>query len=38
MKQLKAGAKQGFRVSRSIAHMEWALEDLPGVEERFLWL
>lgn len=30
---LKDGAKHGFRVSRSIAQMEWALEDLPGVED-----
>ncbi len=30
---LKDGARQGFRVSRSIGHMEWALEDLPGVED-----
>jgi hypothetical protein len=30
---LKDGAKQGFRVSRSIGHMEWALENLPGVED-----
>lgn len=28
---LKEGAQQGFRFSRSIGHMEWALEDWPGV-------
>jgi MEDS: MEthanogen/methylotroph, DcmR Sensory domain len=32
-KELQDGARQGFRVSRSIAHMEWALEDRPGVED-----
>lgn len=30
---LKDGARQGYRVSRSIGHMEWALENLPGVED-----
>ena len=32
-KELKAGAKQGFRRSRSIAHMKWSLDDRPGVED-----
>lgn len=31
--ELKLGAKRGFRVSRSIGNMEWALQDLPGVED-----
>lgn len=31
--QLKEGARQGFRLSRSIGHMGWALEDRPGVED-----
>jgi hypothetical protein len=30
---LKEGARQGFPLSRSIGHMEWALEDRPGVED-----
>lgn len=30
--QLKDGLSQGFRLSRAIGHMEWALEDWPGVE------
>lgn len=31
--ELKNGAKQGFPLSRSIGHMEWALEEPPGVED-----
>jgi hypothetical protein len=31
--ELKLGAKRGFGVSRSIANMEWALQDLPGVDD-----
>lgn len=31
--ELKEGARQGFRLSRSIGHMEWALQDRPGVED-----
>jgi hypothetical protein len=31
--ELKRRAARGFGVSRSIANMEWALEDLPGVED-----
>jgi hypothetical protein len=31
--ELQAGVRQGFRVSRSIGHMEWALQDRPGVED-----
>lgn len=31
--ELKDGAKQGFPLSRSIGHMEWAVEDWPGVED-----
>ena len=30
---LEDGVRQGFRLSRSIGHMEWAVEDLPGVED-----
>lgn len=30
---LKDGAQRGFRLSRSIGHMEWALDDWPGVED-----
>lgn len=30
--QLKDGPRQGFRLSRAIGYMEWALEDLSGVE------
>jgi len=30
---LEDGTRQGFRLSRSIGHMEWALEGLPGVED-----
>jgi hypothetical protein len=28
---LKKGRTQGFRLTRLIAEMEWALTDLPGV-------
>jgi hypothetical protein len=31
--ELQDGARQGFRLSRSIGHMEWALEDRPGVQD-----
>jgi hypothetical protein len=31
--QLKDGPRQGFRLSRAIGHMGWALEDRPGVED-----
>jgi DcmR-like sensory protein len=31
--ELKLGVTQGFGVSRAIGHMEWALEDRPGVED-----
>ena len=31
--ELKFGATHGFTVSRSIGHMEWALEEPPGVED-----
>lgn len=31
--ELKLGAMRGFGVSRSIGNMEWALEDLPGVDD-----
>jgi hypothetical protein len=31
--ELRLGAMRGFRVSRSIGNMEWALEDLPGVDD-----
>ena len=36
--QLKDGPRQGFRLSRAIGHMEWALEDRPGVEDLVLQL
>ena len=31
--ELKLGAARGFRVSRSIGNMGWAVEDLPGVAD-----
>jgi hypothetical protein len=31
--ELKLGVTQGFGVSRAIGHMEWALEERPGVED-----
>jgi hypothetical protein len=31
--QLKDGPRLGFRLSRAIGHMEWALEERPGVED-----
>jgi hypothetical protein len=31
--ELKEGAGQGFRLSRSISHVAWALEDRPGVQD-----
>jgi hypothetical protein len=30
---LKSGPKQGFPLTRLVAHMEWALEDRPGVND-----
>ncbi len=30
---LEAGRKQGFTLTRLLAHMEWALEDRPGVDD-----
>jgi MEDS: MEthanogen/methylotroph, DcmR Sensory domain len=30
---LEAGARQGFALTRLVAHMEWALEDRPGVDD-----
>jgi DcmR-like sensory protein len=30
---LKAGPEQGFPLTRLVAHMEWALEDRPGVDD-----
>jgi hypothetical protein len=30
---LKGGSQQGFRLTRLVAHMEWALEDRPGVDD-----
>jgi hypothetical protein len=30
---LKSGPKQGFSLTRLVAHMEWALEDRPGVND-----
>ena len=31
--ELQAGASQGFALSRSIGHMEWALEHRQGIED-----
>jgi hypothetical protein len=30
---LQAGKTQGFRLTRLVANMEWALEDRPGVDD-----
>jgi hypothetical protein len=30
---LTTGRRQGFRLTRLVANMEWALEDRPGVED-----
>lgn len=30
---LDGGAQQGFPLTRLVAHMEWALEDRPGVDD-----
>ena len=30
---LEAGTRQGFVLTRLVAHMEWALEDRPGVDD-----
>jgi hypothetical protein len=30
---LEAGAKKGSGLTRLVAHMEWALEDFPGVDD-----
>lgn len=30
---LQSGASQGFSLTRLLAHMEWALEDRPGVHD-----
>ena len=30
---LEGGTKQGFPLTRLVAHMEWALEDRPGVDD-----
>jgi hypothetical protein len=30
---LEGGAQQGFALTRLVAHMEWALEDFPGVDD-----
>ena len=30
---LEGGRQQGFLLTRLIAHMEWALEDRPGVND-----
>jgi len=30
---LEGGKKQGFALTRLVAHMEWALEDRPGVND-----
>jgi hypothetical protein len=30
---LNAGPAEGFPLTRLVAHMEWALEDMPGVND-----
>jgi len=30
---LEGGGRQGFALTRLVAHMEWALEDRPGVDD-----
>ena len=30
---LEGGTQQGFALTRLVAHMEWALEDFPGVDD-----
>jgi hypothetical protein len=30
---LDAGPRQGFTLTRLVAHMDWALEDRPGVDD-----
>ena len=30
---LEGGRQQGFPLTRLVAHMEWALEDRPGVDD-----
>src|SRR6266487_4060784 len=30
---LDQGSKKGFNLTRLVAHMEWALEDRPGVDD-----
>jgi hypothetical protein len=30
---LEGGAQQGYALTRLLAHMEWALEDRPGVDD-----
>ena len=30
---LQAGPREGFPLTRLVAHMEWALEDRPGVDD-----
>ncbi len=30
---LQGGKAQGFRLTRLVANMEWALEDFPGVND-----
>jgi hypothetical protein len=30
---LETGHRQGFPLTRLLAHMEWALEDRPGVDD-----
>ena len=32
-KVLQAGKAQGYRITRLVANMEWALEDRPGVDD-----
>jgi hypothetical protein len=30
---LQGGARQGFPLTRLVAHMEWSLQDMPGVDD-----
>jgi hypothetical protein len=30
---LDGGKQQGYSLTRLVAHMEWALEDYPGVDD-----
>jgi hypothetical protein len=32
---LQSGPRQGFPLSRCLVHMEWALEDRAGIDDRW---